>query len=169
MLDDPSWSPSRLIDVHLERSRELLAEQAALCARLEHLRDALRSRDEIETLFETMEVLTMIEKYYTPEQLAQLAARREAMGEQAIKAVEQEWSQLFAQLKTHITAGTPANAPEVQALARRSQELVQMFTGGDPAIAASLGKMYAENPPQQVHPSFDPAIFAYLHAAVATL
>lgn len=169
-LDDESWTPSRLVEAHLERSKELLEEQAALCARLEHLRDVLKSgRDELDTLFETMEVLKMVEQYYTKEQLAQLAQRRRAFGDDAIEAVETEWSELFAQLKAHMDAGTPPDAPEVQALARRSQELVQMFTGGDPQIEASLSKLYRENPVDKIHPGFDPAIFAYLQHATAGL
>jgi hypothetical protein len=41
-----------------------------------------------------MEVLRMHETYYTPEQLAQLEARREEVGEDKIAAVEREWADL---------------------------------------------------------------------------
>jgi hypothetical protein len=34
--------------------------------------------------------------------------------------------------------------PKVQALAKRWSELIQAFTGGDPEIAASLRRMYAD-------------------------
>jgi MerR family transcriptional regulator, thiopeptide resistance regulator len=169
-LDDPSWTPSRLIEAHLERARELLAEQSSLCARLEHLRDALRTgTDDPTTLFQTMEVMTMIEKYYTPEQLAQLEERRKELGDEAIQKVQEEWAQLFATARAELDKGTPPDAPAVQALARRSSELVTMFTGGDPGIAASLGRMYAENPPDRIHPGFDPEVFAYLQRARESL
>lgn len=111
----------------------------------------------------------MIEKYYTKEQLAQLEERRRALGDDAIKAVEREWTELFAKVKAAMDAGTPVDAPEVQALARRSQELIAMFTGGDPGIAASLTRMYTENPADKIHPGFDPALFAYIQRAVASL
>ena len=169
-LDDESWTPSRLIETHLARSRELLEEQAAVCARLEAMRDAIAAgRDDIEALFETMEVIAMIEKYYTKEQLAQLETRRQAMGDDAIKAVEQEWTDLFAQVKAELDKGTPPDAPGVQALARRSSELIRLFTGGDPGIESSLSRMYTENPVDKIHPGFDPAIFAYLQKALASL
>jgi MerR family transcriptional regulator, thiopeptide resistance regulator len=169
-LDDEAWTPSRLIATHLERSRELLEEQAALCARLEHLRSVLAAgRDEIDTLFETMEVLTMIEKYYTKEQLTQLEERRQQMGDAAIKAVETEWMELFAKVKRAMDAGTPPDAPEVQSLSRRSQELIRMFTGGDPGIEHSLSRMYTENPVDKIHPGFDPAIFEYMQRSLASL
>jgi hypothetical protein len=44
-----------------------------------------------------------------------------------------------------------------------------MFTGGDPGIASSLSRLYAENPADKIHPGFDPAIFAYLARARASL
>ena len=169
-LDDETLTPSRLLDTHLTRSRELLEEQAVLCARLEHLRDALKAgRDEIETLFETMEVLTMIEKYYTKDQLAQLDERRQALGDAAVKAVEAEWTELFAKLAAEMDKGTPPDAPEIRPLALRSMELIRMFTGGDPAIEASAKRMYDENPVDKIHPGFDPAIFTYMQKAIAAL
>lgn len=168
--DDEDATPARLVERHLARAREALDEQRALCARLERIRDALDDgRDDVDTLIETVEVMTMIERYYTQEQLDQLAARREAIGEDAIREVEREWQDLFAALEAAMDAGTPPDDPAVAALARRSRELVAMFTGGDPGIAASLNKMYAEQPVQKIHPSFDPAIFAYLRQATDAL
>jgi DNA-binding transcriptional MerR regulator len=169
-LDDESWTPSRLIETHLERSRELLDEQRDLCARLEHLRDVLRAgNDDVLTLFETMEAMTMIEKYYTKEQLAQLEERRQAIGDEAIAAVQREWTALFEAFDTERKRGTPPDAPAVQALARRSAELVAMFTGGDPGIEASLSRMYTEEPVEKIHPGFDPAIFLYMKQAMEAL
>ncbi len=111
----------------------------------------------------------MIERYYTQEQLDALARRREEIGEEAIKDVEDRWQSLFAEVKAELDRGTPPEAPAAQALARRWQELtretVAGFTGGDPGIAASLDRLYAEEPVHQIHPSFDPAVFAYMKKA----
>jgi hypothetical protein len=48
-----------------------------------------------------------------------------------------------------VAAGTDAADPEVQALARRSRELVAVFTGGDPRIAASLEHMWRKEGPER--------------------
>ena len=169
-LDDESWTPLRMIDAHLARSRELLEEQMALCARLEHLRTTLAAgTDDVQTLFETMEVMTMIEKYYTKDQLAQLEQRRQALGDEAIRAVEVEWTTLFAQVKAEMDAGTPPDSPVMQALARRSVELIQMFTAGDAGIESSLYRMYTENPVDKIHPGADPALFEYMQKSLASL
>jgi len=111
----------------------------------------------------------MIEKYYTPEQLAQLDERRRAFGNDMMKQVEGEWRELFAALKTEVERGTPPEAPAVQALARQASALIQLFTGGDPGIAASLAKMYSEQPVEKIHPDFDPELFAFLQRAIASI
>lgn len=167
MLDD-RYSVAELVEQHLQRARELAAEQAAIVARLEQLHARLaRGPDDLDTLFDTMEAMKMIESYYTKEQLEQLAKRREELGDDAIEKVQREWQELFAKIRELIDRGVPPAAPEAQAIATRANELVAMFTGGDPGIARSLNKLYAEQPVQQIHPGFDPEIFAYLGKARA--
>jgi hypothetical protein len=73
----------------------------------------------IEELTQIMEVMRMHETYYTPEQLAQLEARREEVGSDQIAAIEREWAELSAQMKAHRDAGTDQSDPEVRALAER--------------------------------------------------
>jgi len=168
-LDDESWSPLRLIETHLQRARETLEEQRSLCERLERLRsDLQQGGDDIEHFIETVEVMNMIERYYTPEQLATLAKRGEDMADEK-KAVEDAWQALFGEVKAELDRGTPPEAPAAQALAQRWRELTERtvagFTGGDPGVKASLDRLYAEQPVNKIHPSFDPAVFAYMKRA----
>jgi DNA-binding transcriptional MerR regulator len=169
-LADEAWSPLRLIEAHLERAREALEEQRALCERLEHLRQAvIAGRDDAGHFIETVEVMTMIERYYTQEQLDALARRKEELGADAIDEVQNDWAALFAEVKDAIGRGALPGDAEAQALARRwsalQQATVAGFTGGDPGIKASLDKLYAEQPVEKIHPSFDPAIFGFMKQA----
>ena len=79
----------------------------------------------------------MLETYCTPEQLVQLEARREEVGEDEIAAIERERAELSAQVKAHRDAGTDPTDPEVRALAERWRDLTERtiagFTDGDPA------------------------------------
>ena len=84
----------------------------------------------------------MIEKYYTPEQLAQLEERRRAIGEEQMNQAPQQWADLHAAVKAEMAAGTDPADPKVQALAKRWFALVTAFTGGDPGIFNSLRTMY---------------------------
>jgi len=111
----------------------------------------------------------MFEKYYTPEQLAQLEDRRRQLGDDAIKAVENEWTELYAQVRAHREAGTDPADPDVPKLVTRSGELIRMFTGGDPGIEASLKRMYEQEAPARASRDFaDPADIEYLERARAS-
>ena len=107
----------------------------------------------VEELTQIMEVMRMHETYYTSEQLAQLEARREEVGEDQIAAIEREWADLSGQMKAHRDAGTDPPDPDVRALAERWRDLTERtiagFTGGDPGITESLGRMYAEEGPKK--------------------
>jgi hypothetical protein len=134
------------VAAHLARVEAQLAAQRELRRRLVGILDAFDrlggpSTDQI---IDAIEVMTMSERYYTPEQLEQLAARRAQLGDARIRDYEQEWTQLLAALERERAAGTDPADPGVQALARRWLELIEAFTGGDAGIRDSLKRMYAE-------------------------
>jgi MerR family transcriptional regulator, thiopeptide resistance regulator len=155
---------------HLERVEQQLGALGALRSRLTRLLDALDGDGEPAPRFlEALEAMSMFERYYTPEQLAQLERRRAAMGDDAIKRVEDEWKELYAAVRAHREAGTDPADPAVQALVTRSGELIRMFTGGDPGIEASLRRMYEEEGPERASRGVaDPADLEYLERARAS-
>jgi MerR family transcriptional regulator, thiopeptide resistance regulator len=141
------YDPREVIRLHLAKVRQQAAELAELGDRLESLSRTLDSADAVspDTFLETIEVMTMIEKYYTPEQLQQLEDRRKQGGpemEEAIQKGPQMWADLFADVQTAIDAGADPAGPKGKELAERWLALVTGFTGGDPGIFASLRKMY---------------------------
>ena len=83
-LDLPGFSPLELIRLHIQRLRRQIALQAGLCERLESIAARFDAAEEVsvETILQTIERMTMIESYYTPEQLASLKTRREQVGEE---------------------------------------------------------------------------------------
>ncbi len=85
-----------------------------------------------------------IEKYYTQEQREYLEKRKRALGEERIRAVENEWPALMEKVRSEMEAGTDPRDERVQKLARRWMELVGEFTGGDPGIARSVGNMWRQ-------------------------
>jgi MerR family transcriptional regulator, thiopeptide resistance regulator len=173
----------RSLGLPLERIREVLEEGtelrplierqlAAVDAAIEaqrRLRERLVSPLEAPTtkaLMATIEEMTMIEKHYTPDQLETLARRREQLGPEAIADAEREWAELYAEVERDREAGTDPADPRVQALAARAEALVERFTGGDPAIQASLERLYAEEGPQRASRGMvEPEAFDYLARA----
>jgi hypothetical protein len=105
----------------------------------------------------------MHQRYYTPEQLDHLAQRREALGDDAIKDVEREWTESLATLEQEMDKGTDPADPRLKPIGERSRELLTMFTGGDPGIEASLKRMYeTEGPEKASRGMADPEVFQYL-------
>ncbi len=150
-LDDADFSPLSLMEMHLARLREQIDAQRRLCERLEAMAALLRAAEtvSVEDFLQVIEGMTMIEKYYTSEQLEQLKARKEHVGEERIRQVQEEWPRLQAEVRAEMDKGSdPASAP-VQALARRWMALIQEFTGGDPGIEKSLRTMYQQE--QTIH------------------
>ena len=169
LLDDDRGSAADTVRRHLTRVEHQLDALFALRTRLSRLLGALDGGEESTQWFlDALEAMSMFEKYYTPEQLEHLEQRRQALGEDAIKAVEQEWKDLYAQVRAHREGGTDPADPAVQPLVRRSGELIRMFTGGDPGIEAGLKRMYEQEGPARASRGVaDPADLEYLDRARA--
>jgi MerR family transcriptional regulator, thiopeptide resistance regulator len=117
---------------------------------------------------DAMEAMTKMERYYTPEQLAQLDARRKQLGPDGMERAQHEWAELIAEVKGHLERGTDPGDPQMQAIVARWDGLIEQFTGGDPGILASLQHMYAEQGPQEAsRGSVDPELMAYVGRARA--
>ncbi len=86
----------------------------------------------------------MAERYYSPEQQQTLKQRRDALGPEGLRAAEAAWADLIADAEAERAAGTDPADPRMQAIAGRWRELIGQFTGGDPGMRESLGRMYRE-------------------------
>jgi MerR family transcriptional regulator, thiopeptide resistance regulator len=108
----------------------------------------------------------MMEKYFTREQLQELEQRKEIIGADEIKAVEQEWPQLLAKVRTEMANNTDPADPRVQALARRWMELIKAFSGGNREIEKSTATMYRNEPGVAEQYGVDPKMFPYIQKAI---
>ena len=141
------YDPRQVIGLHLEDVRRRAAEFTRIGDRLERLTQMLERADAVspDTFLETIEGMTMIDKYYTKEQLESLEKRRVEGGPEMAEAIAkgpQMWNELMADVQSAMDAGVPATDAKAQELARRWYDLVGMFTGGDPGIFKSLKNMY---------------------------
>ena len=145
-LDRPGFSAMEVIRLHVARLRDQITWQRRLCDRLEAIAARLQSAEEVsaDDFIRTIEEITMIESYYTPEQLETLKARGEAMGQDRIQQSQEDWAELIAAVRAERDKGTAPTDPEVLGLARRWMDLVNAFTGADPGIERSLGRRWQE-------------------------
>jgi hypothetical protein len=86
-----------------------------------------------------------VAKYFSADQLAALAERREQIGEDAIARTQAAWPQLIAKVQTALTSGLDPASAEARALGDEWTALLAAFHGGDPGLRESLFRMQAEN------------------------
>ena len=149
-LEDPGFSARRVMELRVSGLKEEIRLRQELLRRLEAVAKRLRPEEKVpaeelvETAMEVIEMSEKIEKYYTTEQLGALEGRRQAVGQERIRAVEAEWADLMEQVRKEMEAGTDPADERVQRLAARWMGLVAEFTGGDPGIERSLGNVWRQ-------------------------
>ena len=164
-LDRPGFPLVEVIRLHLARVREQIELQKGLCERLEGLATHLEAAGEVsaEVFLQTIEVMTMIENYYTPEQLETLKKRKEELGEAGMKQGQEAWAQLYADFTAEMENGTDPADPKVQALVARQRELINAFTGGDAGIEQSLNRLWKEQGDKlSAQHGYDPKLMEYV-------
>jgi MerR family transcriptional regulator, thiopeptide resistance regulator len=151
--------PRPAVRRHLERIDEQLRLAAQLRARLTHILDVLDRTDEPsgDQFIDAIEVMTRMERYYTPEQLEQLGKRAEALGEEGLQHAQDDWAALIAEIEAERVAGTDPADARLDPLVERWTSLIRQFTGGDPGIKASLQTMYETEGPEQASQGALPA------------
>jgi len=82
-----------------------------------------------------------IKGYYSEEARQDLAKRGTP---ELIERGQQDWAALIKEVEAAVSAGMDPSSEQAQELARRWQSLIDAFTGGNPAVAAGLKKLYAD-------------------------
>lgn len=162
--------PRPAVRRHLARIDQQLRLAGQLRARLARILDVLDRSDEPsgDQFIDAIEVMTSMERYYTPEQLEQLSARAEALGEDGMREAQDAWAALIAELEAERVAGTDPADPRLDPLVERWTELINQFTGGDPGLHASLNRRYeAEGPERASRGAIGAETMAYAGEAIA--
>jgi hypothetical protein len=105
---------------------------------------SVTTQDLLKLMKEMNEMETTWTKLYSPEQIKALQARYNQYPDQ-VREVEKAWPELFKQFEAALNQGLDPACSEVQALAKKAQHFIDLFTGGDKAIEANLDKAYEQN------------------------
>ena len=116
-LDDESFSSLRVVGLHLERVTGEIEIAHRLRDKLENIARSLRASEEasVAEFLQAIAMTTMFEKYYTKEQLTELEARRDRIGEDGMKKAEQDWNELFDEFRQAMARGDDPASDSVQA------------------------------------------------------
>jgi DNA-binding transcriptional MerR regulator len=171
-LERPDRSLADDLEDHLGRVRREIVQRLDLCQRLERVARRLRTTGtvSVDALLDSLEATMEAEKYFTPEQMAELRRREQSIGPEAMAAAQRGWEEIIPAVREAMARGADPLSPEVQALAKRWKELVEMFTQGNPGLAQSAQKYWQEGGDKlrQRHPasSPDPEMFAFIGKAL---
>lgn len=144
----------------LDLAETLRLQREALTRKRRQLDMALRAVREAESVVsrgggepdwdafkKIVEVITMqhdtewMKKYYTEEQLADLARRGTP---EVLERGQREWQRLLGEVEAAAAEGLDPASERAQSLAARWEGLIEEFTGGDPDIRENLGRLYAD-------------------------
>lgn len=143
----------------LDLKETLRLQREALSEKRRQLDMALRAVEEAERVAvgggepdwvafrKIVEVITMqhdtewMKKYYTEEQLADLARRGTP---EVLERGQRAWQELISEVQAAVAEGLDPASERAQGLAARWEGLVEEFTGGDPGIRENLRRLYAD-------------------------
>jgi DNA-binding transcriptional MerR regulator len=132
-------------EIMLEKRRQLDRAMRAI----ERVEQLLTSTDETdwEEFAKIIEVINMqndnewMKKYYTEEQLAELASRATP---EVLEKGQRDWAALLSDVEDAVKEGVDPSSERAEQLAARWEDLIGQFTGGNPGIAESLKNLYRD-------------------------
>ena len=163
----------------LDAAAMLRGQRRIIAEKREHLDRAIRAIERAEQTLASaeqtdwepfrkiIEVIQMqtrkdwMKKYYTEEQLETLRSR---WSPEVQTESERGWNDLARDVEAAIARGESPESETGRKLAERRQKLLDLFTGGDPGIAANLQKLYADkaNWPSTFKQPFSDAVNKFL-------
>ena len=97
-----------------------------------------------EQFMSTLEMITVLENHFTPEQRQELADRRAELGSDRIEAAKARWAALVEEGLRHVENGTPVSDPSIREWVRAWDEIGSMFHSGEQTKAAARS-MWQDN------------------------
>lgn len=97
-----------------------------------------------EQFMSTLEMITVLENHFTPEQRQELVDRRAELGSDRIEAAKARWAALVEEGLRHVENGTPVSDPSIREWARTWDEIGSMFHSGEQTKAAARS-MWQDN------------------------
>lgn len=154
---------AELVDRQIAELERDLADAARLRERLLHLRTQLasgQSPDPADWL-DTLELMTMYEKYFTAEELKTLPLHTDA-------DVLPEWSALVTAVQAAMDRGATPDDADAQQLALQWMGMVGRGTGNNPAFLLRLRTMTEEEPGMRERSGITPTLERFVEEALVS-
>ncbi len=159
-LAGPDLPLSSIVAQQIAMLERQIAQASTLRERLRSLQAQLAQGQapELAEWLTTMELMTMYDKYFSPEELQQMPLLTDS-------AVEQEWKALVARVRAARDAGAGPDDAQAQALATEWMVKLVRDTGAHPGLFARLNDMHEQEPSMQATTSIDAELMQFIIAA----
>jgi DNA-binding transcriptional MerR regulator len=159
-LASPDMPLADLVSRQIDMLTRQIEQADTLRARLVHMRTQLQQGQtpELAEWLTTMELMTMYDKYFSPDELKQLPMYADA-------SLDAEWKAMVAQVREQMDSGASPEADQAQALAKRWMALLARATAGNPSFMTRLNAMHEQEPEMRERSGITPELQAFVLAA----
>ncbi|NIC06984.1 MerR family transcriptional regulator [Billgrantia bachuensis] len=163
LLDRPSPSLTAVIERQIQELERKIADQSLLRDRLVALHQQFENGDEpeMDDWLKTLEMMTMYDRYFTPQELDRLPLY------QADDERQIEWKALIGEAEALMRQGVPPDDRAAQELAKRWMMTLERDTAGDPTLLDKLNAMHANEPEVQAQMGISAQVSEYVMQAFA--
>ncbi|MFC5437510.1 MerR family transcriptional regulator [Rhodanobacter umsongensis] len=160
-LSGPQQPLADVVDRQIAQIDRELSEAANLRERLVYLRTQLANGQspDLADWLDTLELMTMYEKYFSPEELKVLPLHTDP-------DVQVEWSALIGAVQSAMDLGATTDDADVQILALRWMTMVERGTGNNPEFLMRLHAMNENEPAARAQSGITQALQTFVEAAV---
>lgn len=160
-LSGPQAPLADVIDKQIAQLDRELAQAARLRERLLALRAQLASGQspDLADWLDTLELMTMYEKYFSPEELKELPLLTDP-------DTQAQWSALVATMQAAMDRGAQPGDPEVDILALRWMEMLGRDTGRNPDFLMRLRTVNEQEPQARQRSGITEALERFVEKAV---
>lgn len=162
-LSGPQRPLAEVVDRQIAQIDRELHEAARLRERLVHLRGQLANGQspDLADWLDTLELMTMYEKYFSSEELKHLPLHTDP-------DVLPEWSALVTAVQSAMDRGATPDDADAQILALRWMEMVGRGTGNNPNFLLRLRAMTEDEPGMRERSGITPALEHFVEQALVS-
>lgn len=160
---------AEILQTQISRVKKEIEVQQKLVAELENALSAAHSNRtlSISELTKLMEALKMNkEKYFSKQQLDTMESSYENADKQFLKHTEQEFEALIMEIRLEKDKGTSPADEKVQHLAKKWNDIVNVFSEGDMAFRKQAERFHAENPGNELQHGIDGELYQFINKAL---
>jgi DNA-binding transcriptional MerR regulator len=160
-LDSPEGSPLAVVERQLRALDRQLLEAARMREQLQRLRSELAAggQPDLSTWLDSLEQMSMYEKYFTQDELARLPMYHD-------EEVKAQWKGLVEEALRMIHTQVAPGSEAAKAFGRRWLEAFGHGTGNDPDLAARINLMAQR---ENGAPGLPPEVLNYVMAVIGEL